>query len=988
MHCRTVGRRSERRSTVIVSLCVAPIARLAWAALCVLCLLTIAQPARALDVIAVDPDDVALDIGALVELEDTSATTPGVVTLSTAPDGDGTVQRIEVTTDATEPSGRWAIFALANASQETVDRLLVARHFQLPGSGLLSPDLGGPRVLAVTPSRGFTLDRLVATGADVFALSLRPGETATFVAELTENALPSLELWQADEYEDRVNSLTLYRGIVLGIAGLLALFLTIVFVVRGTLMFLSTAALAWTVLAFVCVDFGFLGRLVPGAAERLDIWRAGVEIALAGALFVFLVGYLALMRWVRAMRWVTLGTVAALGALAAFALADPSTAAGIARVALAGIVGFGVFALALLSWRGFDRAIMLVPSWALLIAWLYAAALVVTGQVANDIVQPALTGGLVLVVLLIAFTTMQHAFAGGGLQPGLISDMERRALAFAGSGDAVFDWDCVRDRVVVAPDISPTLGLERGTLIGPVSEWLPHLHPDERERFRAMLEMLVESRQGRIDEEFRVQTAEGHFHALAMRVRPVLGADGEVARCIGTVADVTDQRAAMERLLHDAVNDHLTGLPKRELFLERVETAITLARAPNARRPTVLVIDIDRFGRVNEAFGMSAGDTILLTIARRMRRVLNAEDSLARLSGDQFAALILSAADASDIVGIAQRLRETVSAPIEHDDGDGGTAEVILTATIGSVTWSRPEESASDLINDAELAVFYAKRHGGDRLEPFQPTLRGEGSDRLQLEADLRRALLRREIAMAYQPIVRLEDRSIAGFEALMRWEHPQRGAISPAEFIPIAERTGLISELGMFAMETAARDLRAWRRVGNDDGVFVSVNVSSRQLMRQDLVDDVARILARTQIDPAGLKLELTETIVMDNPEQAGIVLERLKALGIGLSLDDFGTGHSALSYLGRFPFDTVKIDQSFLRREGKQKMVLLGSIVTMATGLGLDVVAEGVGSDEDAAKLVELGCEFGQSFHLGKPMPSDEAMRALRPKPKVKAG
>ena len=945
-----------------------------------------ALPARALDVIAIDPDDVALNIGSLVEVQDTSETTPGVVTLTTAPDDDGTVQRIEVTTDATEPSGRWAVFALSNASQETIDRLLVAPHFRLPGSGLLAPDLGGPRIRAVTPSRGFTLDRLVSASADVFALTLRPGETATFVAELTDAAIPAMEIWQADEYEDRVNSLTLYRGIVLGIAGLLALFLTIVFVVRGTLMFLSTAALAWTVLAFVCVDFGFLARLVPGADARLDVWRAGVEIALAGALFVFLVGYLALMRWVRAMRWVTLAVVVALGGLAAFALVDPSTAAAIARVVLVGIVGFGVFSLALLSWRGFDRAIMLVPSWALLIGWLYAAAMVVTGAVVNDVAQPALTGGLVLIVLLIAFTTMQHAFAGGGLQPGLISDMERRALAFAGSGDAVFDWDVNRDRIVTAPDISPSLGLERGALIGGVSTWLPHLHPDERERFRAMLEMLVESRQGRIDEEFRVRAAEGHYHALAMRIRPVLGADGEIARCVGTVADVTDQRVAMERLLHDAVNDHLTGLPKRELFMERVETAITLARSPNARRPTVLVIDIDRFGRVNEAFGISAGDTILLTIARRMRRVLNPEDSLARLSGDQFAALILSESDTSGIVEIAERLRETVAAPIEHESDEGETAEIILTATIGMVTWSRHEESASDLINDAELAVFYAKRHGGDRLEPFQPTLRGEGSNRLQLEADLRRALVRREITMAYQPIVRLEDRSIAGFEALMRWEHPTRGSISPSEFIPIAERTGLIAELGSFAMETATRDLRTWQRVSGNENVFVSVNVSSRQLMRQDLVDDVARILARTEIDPAKLKLELTETIVMDNPEQAGIVLERLKTLGIGLSLDDFGTGHSALSYLGRFPFDTVKIDQSFLRREGKQKMVLLGSIVTMATGLGLDVVAEGLASDEDAGKLVELGCAFGQSFHLGKPMASDEAMRALRPKPKAK--
>ena len=929
--------------------------------------------ARALDAASVGPDDIALDLLPLTELRQSEGPT---VAVRTVPDADGRVQLIEVRTDNETASGHWAVFALSNPSSEPVDRVLVAPHFRLPGSGLLTPDLGSQRILAVTPSRGFSLDRLVNPGADVFAITLEPGERTTFVAELTTPRLPVLELWQPDEFEDRLNSETLYRGIVLGTAGLLALFLTIVFIVRGTLMFLSTAALAWVVLAFVCVDFGFLNRLFESTALEQSVWRAGSETALAAALLAFLFGYLALARWNRRLVWLGGAALVALAGVGVYALIDASRAAGLARVALALTAGLGVVAIVVLSLRRFDRAVHLVPTWALLVGWLYAAALVVTGQLSNDLVQPALTGGLVLIVLLIALTTMQYALAGGGLQPGLISDMERRALALAGSGDAVFDWDVTRDRVVTAPDISETLGLERGTLVGPVREWLPHLHPDDRERFRTMLETLVQRGKGRIDEDFRLRTAEGHYHSLSLRVRPVMDADGGIARLVGIVADVTDQRAAMERLLHDAVNDHLTGLPKRELFLERVETAITLARAPNSRRPTVMVIDIDRFGRVNEAFGMSAGDTILLTVARRMRRVLNPEDSLARLSGDQFAALILSESDAGGLVEIERRIRETVSAPITHGD-----AEIMLTTSIGMVTWSRHEETATDLVNDAELAVFHAKRLGGDRMEPFQPSHRGEGSDRLQLEADLRRALLRREIALVYQPIVRLSDRAIAGFEALMRWEHPHRGSISPAEFIPIAERTGLINELGMFALEGAARDVRLWRRAANDK-VFVSVNVSSRQLVRQDLVDDVARVLKRTEVPGDAIKLELTETVVMDNPEQSGIVLERLKGLGVGLSLDDFGTGHSALSYLGRFPFDTVKIDQSFLRREGPQKVVLLKSIVTMATGLGLEVVAEGVTGDEDAETLTELGATFGQSFHLGRPVPADEALRALKPR------
>ena len=940
-----------------------------------LTLLTLSGAARALEAVAVDPDDIALDLLPMIERR----TGTDSVIIDTVPDDEGRTQRLELLTDNPEPSGQWAVFALANPSDEPVDRILVAPHFQLPGSGLLKPDLGGARVVAVTPSRGFGLERLAATGADVFAVSLAPGRTLTFAAELArgDGSLPAFELWQPDEYEDRQNALTLYRGIVLGVAGLLALFLTIVFVVRGSLMFLSTAALAWVVLAYVCVDFGFLARVIAAVPGDEALWRAAVEVALAGSMLAFLFGYLALARWSMRLGWAGIAAICGIAAIGLFATIDPSRAAAMARIANVVVAAFGVLALAALSLRRFDRAVMLIPTWGLLIAWLYAFAVVTLGLVDNDVVQPGLTGGLVLVVLLIAFTTMQHAFSGGGLQPGLISDMERRALAIAGSGDIVFDWDVVRDRVVTAPDVSGMLGLERGALIGPVRDWLPHMHPEDRERFRAMLDVLVERGRGRMAEDYRLRDAQGHYHTLAIRARPVMGNDGQVVRCVGTIADVTDQRAATERLLHDAVNDHLTGLPKREIFLERVETATVLARGPNSRRPSVLVIDIDRFGRVNDAFGMSAGDTILLTIARRMRRALKQEDCLARLGGDQFAALVLSETDPADVVSIAQRLREEVSAPVTHEDN-----EIILTATIGVVSWSRPEETASDLVSDAELAVFHAKRSGGDRVEPYSPAHRGEGSDRLQLEADLRRALLRREITMRYQPIVRLSDRSLVGFEALMRWEHSHRGTISPSEFIPIAERTGLISDLGMHALETAIRDLRMWERGAKQAKPFVSVNVSSHQLVRQDLVDDVGRVLGSSGVEPARVKLELTESVVMDNPERSGIVLERLKALGIGLSLDDFGTGHSALSYLGRFPFDTVKIDQSFLRREGPQRKVLLGSIVTMAKGLGLSVVAEGVRDDEDASALHEMGCEFGQSFHLGKPMTAEEALRSLRPK------
>jgi EAL domain-containing protein (putative c-di-GMP-specific phosphodiesterase class I) len=276
--------------------------------------------------------------------------------------------------------------------------------------------------------------------------------------------------------------------------------------------------------------------------------------------------------------------------------------------------------------------------------------------------------------------------------------------------------------------------------------------------------------------------------------------------------------------------------------------------------------------------------------------------------------------------------------------------------------------------------MHQAKRFGGDRIEPFRPAFRSVGTDRLQLESDLRRALERSELTLAYQPIVRLEDQTIAGFEALIRWEHPRRGTIPPADFVPIAESCGLIVQLGLFAMQRAADDLASWLKQIGDVPLSVSVNLSSRQLIRRDLVNDVSSVLARSGIRPRCFRLELTESLVMDNPEQSAHVLRRLSDLGIGLSLDDFGTGYSSLSYLTRFPFDTIKIDRSFVDDTSPKRDVLLKSMVGMAHDLGLSVVAEGVTDDSDALKLRQMGCEYVQSFSFGPPLAAEATLRLLK--------
>ncbi len=929
-------------------------------------------PALAVEPIDISRNDVALDLSKAVQIYRNQGNTFQV---STAAGSDGIVRRIEVEASSPRSSGDWGVFALVNNTEQQLDRLIVAPHFRLAGSGLIWPDLGSNRIVSITPSEGFALDREASVDSDIFLVTINPGSIVTFVAELASPSLPQVYLWQPDAYKDSVNSYTLFRGIVIGISGLLALFLTILFVVKGTSMFPATAALAWAVLAYVSIDFGFLNKIIEISPGNEQIWRAGAEVSLAATFVVFLFAYLNLNRWHNHFSYGALAWILGLALIAVVAIIDPSIAAGIARISFAATAVVGLALIAYLGFNGYDRAIMLVPSWLMVLVWLVGSWMAVTGQLNNDIVQPALGGGLILIILLIGFTVMQHAFAGGGLQQGLFSDMERQALAVTGSGDIVWDWDVLRDRIVTRPDVADPLGLASGSLNGAARTWLPALHPDDRDTFRTTLDVVLEHRRGKINQSFRLRGADGHYHWFQLRARPVIGSDGEIIRCVGTLADVTEQKKAEERLLHDAIHDNLTGLPNRELFSNRLDAMMTLAKTDSNVRPTVFSIDIDRFKLVNDSLGMSAGDTMLLTIARRLHRLLSPRDSLSRMAGDQFALMLLSEQDPARIAAFAEAIKKAISAPLQF-----AKREIVLTSSVGLITWNSAHTSADDMMKDAELAMQQAKRFGGDRIEPFRPAFRSFGSDRLQLESDLRRAIERNEFRLAYQPIVRLEDRSVAGFEALLRWEHPRRGVIPPSEFIPIAESCGLIVQLGLFAMQQAADDLVSWQRQLGDINLSVSVNLSSRQLLRRDLVSDVRSVLTRSNLAPRCLRLELTESLVMDNPEQSNHVLSKLRQLGIGLSLDDFGTGYSSLAYLTRFPFDTIKIDKSFVDDTSPKKTVLLRSMVNMAHDLGLAVVAEGVPNESEALELRQMGCEYVQSFAFGAPMGAEQAIKVLK--------
>ena len=928
------------------------------------------SPSFAVEAVNVRGDLPAIDLTGAAEIIKTETDR---ILVSAAPGADGIVRRMQQ--PAREGSTNWAVFALANSGDEQIDRLIVIPHYRMVGSGILWPDLGLSRVVTITPSSGERPDRQDSATADIFRITLDPGTVITYIAELRTDKLPQLYLWEPDSYKDKVNSFTLYHGIVIGIAGLLALFLTILFVVKGSVMFPAAAALGWAVLVYIGIDFGFWGKVFDMSTNAERVWRASGEAILAGTLLVFLFAYLNLGRWHVRYMHITVAWLAGLALLVGLALFYPDVASGIARLSLAGVAFLGFAVVVYLSTHGFDRAVLLIPTWFLLVVWAIAALLTVTGLVTNDIIGPALLGGLVLIVMLIGFTVMQHAFAGG-ITHNIVSDVERRALALTGAGDMIWDWDVSSDRVFTSPETEHLLGLRRGALEGPASRWLEVLHALDRDRFRAALDSVLEQRRGRLVQDFRLRTPDGHYLWFALKARPVVGSDGEVVRLVGTLTDVTEFKTAEERLLHDAVHDNLTGLPNRQLFLDRLESVLGLSKADSSIRPTVVVIDLDRFKQVNDSVGMAVGDSILLTLARRLGRLLKPQDSLARLTGDQFAMIILSEKDPNRLIGLAEGVRKALRAPITFND-----REIFLTASIGLALGDGQPHRTEEILKDAELAMYHAKRIGGDRIEVFKPAMRARKTDRLTLESELRRALEREEITILYQPIVRLEDRTIAGFEALARWDHPKMGRMSPSEFINIAEEIGLIVDLGLFVLERTARQIGTWQRsVRTRHPIFASVNVSSKQLLRHDLIHDLRTVLSRSSLARGTLKLELTESLVMENPEHAAQLLTRIRELGAGLALDDFGTGHSSLSYLQRFPFDTIKIDQSFVRTNNKgTRPVLLRSIVAMAHDLGMDVVAEGAETDSDAVELYQLGCEYAQGFVFGEPMTAEAARERL---------
>ena len=422
-----------------------------------------------------------------------------------------------------------------------------------------------------------------------------------------------------------------------------------------------------------------------------------------------------------------------------------------------------------------------------------------------------------------------------------------------------------------------------------------------------------------------------------------------------------------EQLIHDAFHDALTGLHNRVLFMDRLQQAIVRSNRNEEEQFAVLFLDLDRFKLVNDSLGHLVGDQLLIATAQRLQSCLRSCDTLARLGGDEFAILLEPVQSISDAIAVAERIQQDLSVPLPLNG-----YEIFTTASIGIASSTIGYERPEDLLRDADTAMYCAKEQGKACYALFDTDMYKQTVTRLQLETDLRWAIERQELCVYYQAIMLLETGQITGFEALVRWQHPTRGLISPAEFIPVAEETGLIVPLGQWVLQTSCQQLCQWQAQFPALPLTMSVNLSSKQLSQPTLVQQIDQILQQTGLAPKWLNLELTESGIMQNAVSAAKLLAQLKLRKIQVSIDDFGTGYSSLSRLHQFPIDTLKIDRSFVNQINQtgENIEMVEAIIALAHSLGMDVVAEGIETAEQLTQLKQLQCEYGQGYLFSKPL------------------
>ncbi|MFM2043420.1 MAG: hypothetical protein RLY86_1996 [Pseudomonadota bacterium] len=554
---------------------------------------------------------------------------------------------------------------------------------------------------------------------------------------------------------------------------------------------------------------------------------------------------------------------------------------------------------------------------------------------------------------------------------------ERYALAARGANDGLWDWRLDAGNIYFSARWAEMVGWTGGERTGIIDDWYALVHPEDVAKLRAAIDLHLTGAADHLEHECRIRHTGGGDLWVLIRGVAILDADGTAVRMAGSMTDITARKRAEQQLLYDAFHDGLTGLPNRALLLDRIGQVLRRRQGGKTADCAVLLFDLDLFKTVNDSLGPFVGDHVLTVTAERLEQRRRPDDTVARISADEFAVLAAGIDNAEAALSLASSLAAALAEPITLPDGQ----PTVITASAGITLANSGYAQAADMLRDAGLAVYRAKAAGRNRAELFDDALRARALHRLRLESDLRAVVESGGFTLFYQPIVRLDDLRIAGFEALIRWHHPERGSIAPVEFIPLAEETGLILPIGRWALDVALHQLARWRTEHGRD-LFMSVNVSPKQMHDPLLADALRQALADSGVPAASVKLELTESMLMDAPDRMVDLMEALRAQGVRLSLDDFGTGFSSLSYLHRFPFDVLKIDRSFVQATGSgtRRAEIARIITLLAKALDLEVVAEGIETETEMRFMADLDCRYGQGYRFSPPLPADAIGVLLR--------
>jgi len=554
------------------------------------------------------------------------------------------------------------------------------------------------------------------------------------------------------------------------------------------------------------------------------------------------------------------------------------------------------------------------------------------------------------------------------IQEALQESEERYALAARGANDGLWDLNLKTNEIYFSSRWKSMLGFQDDEIGNGIQEWFHRVHPDDFGKLKKDISDHLNNRTPHFENEHRLLNKEDVYLWMLSRGLAVRDSSGTTVRIAGSLTDITGRKEAEQQLIKSAFYDALTGLPNRALFMDRLQMAFAYKKRHSDHLFSVLFLDLDRFKNINDSFGHLIGDELLVLVSERLKAHTRPDDTIARFGGDEFVVLLGDVKEVSDATYIADRINNILKEPFHlmHH-------ELYINATIGIAISANEYQQPEEILRDADTAMYNAKLSGKAGYLIFDKSMHVNALDLLELEIDLRHAIERKEFVIYYQPIISLGNRSIIGFEALVRWNHPHRGLLLPMEFIPLAEETGLIIPLSLWIIREACRQMRIWQqRFPSDLPLTVSVNISPKHLANTNFIAHITDVLDETNLNPEQLALEITENAMIENTDYMVSLFSQLKDLGIKINIDDFGTGYSSLSYLQRFSINTVKIDQSFISglSKNEKNVEIVQSIINMAHNMKLHVIAEGVEQSENLQTLENLKCEYAQGFFFSYPL------------------